>query len=130
MPKAVQFSVALDNSAGTLAALCNRLKKARVNLAAISVSDNTDSGWVRLIATPSTKARTVLEKAGYTVCATLVVSLDLPNRPGELERIASRLARAGINIHYVYGSTSSSNSSTLILGVSDVAKALKALNPT
>lgn len=129
MPKAVQFTVALDNTAGTLALLCSRLRKAGVNLDAISVSDNTDCGWVRLIASPAAKARAALERAGYTVCARQVVTAMVTDRPGELERLATRLAKAGVNVNYVYGSAPGAKgaSSMLVFGVSDVAKATKAL---
>ncbi len=127
MPKAVQFTVGLDNTAGTLAALCARLRRARVNIEAISVVDNADCGWVRLIATPAARARAALARARYTVCARLVITVPLENRPGELEALAARLARAGVDIRYVYGSTPRGGSSTLVLGVSDVDAALAAL---
>ncbi|GMV25125.1 MAG: hypothetical protein AMXMBFR58_11560 [Phycisphaerae bacterium] len=127
MPKAVQFSIGLDNTAGTLADLCRLLKKNKINIEAISVSDNTDCGWVRVVATPSAKARAVLAKAKYLVAAQLVMTVQADNRPGELERIAARLAKVGVNINYIYGSTSGDRPSTMVLGVSDVEKALEAL---
>jgi hypothetical protein len=127
MRKAVQLSVALDNTAGSLAALCTVLRRARVNIDAITIADNTDCGWVRLLATPAQKARAALVRRGYTVSAQQVVAVDAPNRPGELARICSRLARAGVNINYVYGSTPGSDTPTLVLGVSDASRALEAL---
>ena len=36
MPTAVQFSIALDNTAGTLAKLCGLLKRSKINVEAIS----------------------------------------------------------------------------------------------
>jgi hypothetical protein len=127
LPKTVQFTVGLDNAAGTLAKLCALLRKSRVNIEAICVADNADCGWVRLIATPAARARAVLERHRYTVIARLVVTVTAENRPGELERLASALARAGVNVHYVYGSTVKGAASTLVFGVSDVDRALKAI---
>lgn len=127
MPTAVQFSIALDNAAGTLARLCAVLRKSGVNIDAISVSDNTDCGWVRIVATPSAKARAVLHKAGYTVAAQLVLILPAVNEPGELERICARLAKVGVNVNYVYGSATDAGASTLVMGVSDTDGAVKAL---
>lgn len=127
MSTAVQFSIALDNTAGTLARLCSVLGKARINIEAISVSDNTDCGWVRIVASPTAKARAVLHKAKYTVCAQLVLTIPAPNKPGELERICTRLAKAGINVGYVYGSAPSGGGSTLVMGVDDAEKAAKAI---
>lgn len=54
MPKAVRFTVALDNTA---------------------------CGWVRLIASPAAKARAALERAGYAVCARQVVTVIASDRP-------------------------------------------------
>ena len=128
MPRAVQFTVGLDNTAGTLERLCARLRRARVNIEAISVVDNADCGWVRLVATPAARARAALARGRYVVCAQLVVALTLENRPGELERIARRLAKAGVDIRYVYGSTPRGAASTLVLGVSDIDRAVSALD--
>ena len=125
--RAVQFTVALDNAAGTLAALCATLRRARVNVEAVSVTDNTDCGWVRLIATPAPRARAALARAGHTVCAQLVMAVEVPDRPGELERLCRGLAKAGVNVGYIYGSTVKGSPSRLFLGVKDVDVAIKAL---
>ena len=45
--------------------------------------------------------------------------------PGALEAIAAKLARARINIDYVYGSTGKSASATVVLSVSNLTKAAK-----
>lgn len=135
METAVQFSIGLDNTAGTLAQLCATLRKAKVNIEAISVSDNTDCGWVRIVATPAPKARAALAKGKYLVCAQRVLVLRAANRPGELERIARHLAKAGVNVNYVYGSAAGGGTGgtgakppALVLGVSDVDRAVEALS--
>ena len=84
-------------------------------------------GSAALVATPSARARAVLHKGGYTVLAKLVLTVTAQNKPGELERICKRLARAGVNVNYVYGSTPRGDGSTLVFGVSDVDRALKAV---
>lgn len=125
--KAVQFSIALDNNAGTLANLCATLRKARVNIAAISVTDNAECGWVRMIAEPPDRARAALEKAKYQVCPQLVAVVDAADSPGGLEAIAARLSKARVNINYVYGSRGA-GAALLVLGVSNVTAAVKALS--
>src|ERR1043165_5734540 len=101
MPPAVQFSIALDNAAGTLARLCGLFRKSRINIEAISVCDNTDCGWVRVVATPGPKARAALHKAGYTVCAQQVILVRALDQPGELERLCQKLAKLAVNVEYV-----------------------------
>lgn len=124
--KVVQFSIGLDNTGGTLARLCARLRQAGVNIDAISVADNADCGWVRVVATPAAKARATLDRHGYLVCARQVIALRAENRPGELERVAKALAKAGVNIHYVYGS-GDGESPMMILGVSDIERGMEVL---
>ncbi len=128
--KAVQFSVGLDNTPGALAALCTTLRKSKVNILAISVADTSDCGWARIVAEPAPKARALLSKADYTVCAQLVLVSEIPDEPGALEQVAGRLARAGVNLNYVYGSHAGGGPATLVFGVSDVDVALAALLET
>jgi len=51
------------------------------------------------------------------------------NKPGELARIAHRLADAKVNIEYCYSATpASAKNGLMIMRVSNPSKALKALN--
>lgn len=127
MPKATQFCVALDNQPGALAKLCGALKRGKVNIEAISVVESADCGWVRLVATPAAAARQALTKGRFHFCAQRVLALKLPDRPGELLAVADRLAREGINIRYVYGSTGGGPTATIILAVDDLGKADRVL---
>jgi hypothetical protein len=127
MAKATQFCVALLNKPGTLARLCRTLARAGVNIGAITVSDNNECSWVRLVASPAATARAALSKGGYTYTTLPVLRLGLRSRAGELARVAGRLAKAGININYVYGSSGEAERSTLVLCTDDIAAASKAL---
>ena len=120
MTKATQFCVAMDNKLGALAKLCTCLKRADVNIFGISVTDNADSGWARLVTTSPPATRKVLKAAGYHFITRQVLIVRPINQPGELERISRKLAKAGVNIEYVYGTSGIASSSTLILAVSDV----------
>ena len=128
MAKATEFCIGLDNKPGTLAKLCGALKRAKVNIDAVSVSENAECCWVRMVATPAATAKRVLGRAKYHFCVQPVLTLPAHNRPGELERVASRLAKAGININYVYGSNSKGVPSTLVLSVSDLRRARAAVH--
>ena len=126
MAKVTQFCIGLDNQPGVLAKLCGVLKRAKANIDAISVVDNSDCAWVRIVANPAPAAKDALTKAKYDFCTNKVLSLSVGNAPGELEAISTKLAKAGVNIHYVYG-TGGAPKATLVLGVSDVDAAAKAL---
>jgi len=127
MAKATEFCIGLDNKPGTLAKLCGALKRAKVNIDAVSVSENAECCWVRMVASPAATAKRVLGKAKYHFCVQPVLTLAAHNRLGELERVASKLGRAGVNINYVYGSNSKGVPSTLVFSVSDLKRAAAVL---
>lgn len=127
MARATQFCVGLCNKPGTLATLCGALRRAKVNIDAISVADNLDGAWVRLVATPVAAARAALTKGRFDFCTQRVLAVKVTNRPGELERIATKLAKAGVNVNYVYGSNAADSVSTLVLSVSNLDRAAKLL---
>ena len=112
---------------GTLAKLCSTLKRAKVNIEAISVADSADCCCVRLIASPVNAAKAALTKAKFPLCTRSVLTVSAPNKPGELAAISAKLAKAGVNISYVYGSTSKREASVIVLAVDNLSKAERAI---
>jgi hypothetical protein len=129
MAKATQLCVALNNEPGTLAKLCGTLRRAKVNIEAVTLENDTECGWVRVIASPLAEAKAALTKGRFNFCTQRVLRLKVTNRPGELERISGQLAAAGVNINYVYGSNAEGASGTLILSVNNPDKAMRVLGP-
>jgi hypothetical protein len=122
-----QLSIFLENKPGVLARLCDSFAEQGINIEGMSVSDTVDHAVVRLITNSPAKAALVLEAAGVLVVETDVLALNLPDRPGELARVAKKLAKAKVNIEYAYGTTEKAAGGMLILRVSDIAKARKVL---
>jgi len=128
MARATQFSVALENKPGTLDKLAKVLKKAKVNIEAISVADTVDTGLVRLVAKPAAKAKKALSRAKFSVMTQSVLVVKAPNEPGELASMTAKLAKAKVNINYVYGTAAGAGSScTMVLSVNNLAAAERAL---
>jgi hypothetical protein len=126
--RATEFCVAIDNRPGTLAKVCRLLRRGRVNVHAVSVCENTQCCWVRLVASPPRAAKQVLAREGYHYISQSVLTYVAQHRPGELERIASRLGKAGVNINYLYGSNAPGAATGLVvIHVSDAARATAAL---
>jgi hypothetical protein len=74
------------------------------------------------------KTRATLDRQRADYRETEVAKVMLPNRPGELARVASRLGDQGVNINYGYsGAEPGANASFLILGVADAGKVVKLL---
>jgi hypothetical protein len=101
--KIKQVSVFAENHAGRLQAILKALDAARVNLRAVSVSENADFGIVRMIMDEPEKGAAALKKAGFTERTDMMVSAEIPDIPsGLLNAVVLPLTAAGINIVYFY----------------------------
>jgi hypothetical protein len=127
MKTATELSLILENKPGALAAILADFKKNHVNLEAITVVDHTDHALVRMIVGDRKRALDLLEGAGLLVIEATLLRIEASNRPGALGEVCARLARAKINIQYLYGSVGISTRAYLFLRVSDVQRAKKLL---
>lgn len=128
MEIAKQLSVFLANKPGTLAAVCEELARAQVNIFALTISDTTDHSVVRMVLSDTEKALHIFEERGVLAVQNNVLMITNDNKPGSLGAIAARLAKAKINIEYGYLATApGARRGLLILRTSDTKKALKIL---
>src|SRR5436309_7673177 len=124
-----QLAIFLDNRPGMLARLADELAKANINIYAITTSDTVDHSVIRMVVSDYRKALHVFEEHGALVVDDDVLMVDGSNKPGELARLANKLAKAKINIEYCYSATPPEAKKVLmVIRVSDAAKGLKALN--
>jgi hypothetical protein len=124
-----QLALFLDNRPGTLSRVCGVLAKEKINIYAISTSDTVDHIVVRMVLSDPQRAMRVFEEHGSLVVSTEVLMLDGANKPGTLAEIASKLAKAKINIDYAYCATSpTAHKGLLVLRTSNPKRALKILN--
>jgi hypothetical protein len=118
----------MKNEAGALCRLCGTLARAQVNIMGLSIEDCTDEGFVRLIVDEPKKAQKLLDASKIPHQSQEVLLLDLANEPGALQRVSARLAEAGINIQYAYGTADlHGRGGALVLRVSDTDKAVAVL---
>jgi hypothetical protein len=123
-----QLSVFLANKPGTLADVCDELAKAGINIFALTISDTADHSVVRLVLSDPRKALHIFEERGVLTVESKVLAIENNNKPGTLAKIATRLAKAKINIEYAYLATSpTAKQGLLILRVDDTKGALKVL---
>lgn len=124
MTVATQYCVCLENKPGMLARLCGVLSQAKVNIEAMFVSQGDEEGfcWVNFVATPAREVESALTEASYSFVPEKVLTVQLENRPGELARIADRLAEAQVNIHYVYGGGVMGSRFLAVLSVEDMER--------
>ncbi len=125
-----QLSLFVVNQPGTLAAVCDALAEAKVNIYGLSVSDATDHAVVRMVVSDPRKALHVFEAHGTLAIESDVLMIENENRPGMLSRIAKVLAEHKINIEYAYlASQPSAKKGLLIMRVNDPKKAVRVLKP-
>jgi hypothetical protein len=87
-----------------------------------------DHSVIRLVVSDYRKALHVFEEHGTLVVEDDVLMIDGSNKPGELARIAHKLAKAKVNIEYCYSATpANATKGLMIVRVSDPKKALKTL---
>ncbi len=124
-----QLSLFLANKPGTLAKVCEELAKQKINILALTISDSIDHAIVRMVVNETRKALTIFEERGVLTVDSKVLMIENSNKPGSLAKIASRLAKAKINIEYAYLATSpGAKTGLLIVRASDTKKALKVLS--
>jgi hypothetical protein len=124
-----QLAVFLDNRPGMLARVADALAQAKINIYAITTSDTVDHSVIRMVVSDYRRATLVFEEHGTLVVEDEVLMIDGSNKPGELARMAHKLADAKINIEYCYSATPmDAKKGLMIMRVSNPGKALKVLN--
>jgi hypothetical protein len=128
--KIKQVSVFMENQPGRLVAMLEALKAQNINIRALCVAEGSDFGIVRLILSEVTKGAEVLRKAGFTVTETVVLQVEMPDKPGGLlESVARPLAQAGINLEYFYAFIDPTpGKAVIVLKVSDPDRAEKVIS--
>jgi hypothetical protein len=123
-----QLAVFLENKPGALAAVCDALALAKINIYGLTVSDTTDHAVVRMVVSNTDRAVSIFDAHGTLVVESEVLMIQNDNRPGSLSRIANALSSKKINIEYGYlASMPSAKKGLLILRVTDTRRALAVL---
>ena len=125
--KVKQLFFSLPNNVGLLMEITEALAKAKINVEAICAYawEELNASFM-MVTDNNTKAKNVLSKMGAKVELEEVLALEVPNKVGELHKATKKIAFAGIDIYYLYGSPAKGKM-TLILKTENDKKALKAL---
>ena len=124
MPLMRQISVFLENVPGRLATLCNTLEENGINLRAMTTSEGSDYGVVRMLVDEVDAAENVLREANLPFSTVDVLTIEVSDQPGALGKVAVQLAEAGINVEYAYAAVGGGTTRALcIVKVADPAAA-------
>ncbi|MFP4171006.1 MAG: ACT domain-containing protein [Methanomassiliicoccales archaeon] len=122
-----QFEISVQNRPGEISRVTEILGRNAVNIRGICMGMNTATGSIRIITDDEKTASHALEAAGMSFSEKDVMTVSLPDRPGELSKITKTLAKAGINVESLYILGSSSTVERMALGVDQMEKANEVL---
>ncbi|MGE5751527.1 MAG: ACT domain-containing protein [Nitrospirota bacterium] len=123
-----QLSFMMPDRAGLLLEVTTALADTKVNISNICAYNMQGEANFMLTADSNAKAKKALAPLGVEIKEYDVFVVEMPNKPGELQKVAKKIADAGINIIYLYGTTGSGRSVTGVFTTSDDAKAVKLIN--
>ena len=122
------LSFSMEDAPGLLSEITTRLSKAKVNISAICAYAWDGSAYFDMTTDSNARAKKALKDLKVKFEEEDVISVEVPNKVGELEKVAKTIADAGINIGYMYATTSSGRTSNCLFSTSDNKQALKLIN--
>ena len=126
--KLKQLSFTMPNRAGLLSEVTAAVLGAKVNINTLCAYELENNAYFMLTVDSNARARKALAKLGIESKEEDVVAVEMPNRVGELEKVAKKIADAGININYIYGTTGTGKSSICVFKTSDNTKTIILIN--
>lgn len=124
-----QLSVFLQNKSGKIASITQALKEAEVDIRALSIADTTDFGILRMLVSDIQAAKMALSRQNCIVSINEVAVVAVPDKPGGLAHILSLMAKADIDIEYMYSLIDRGKQEAyMVFRVSDEARFLKLLD--
>ncbi len=128
MARAKQITAWVESKPGELGRVAEALGNAKINIAAVTCWSAGSESPIHLIVDSPAKAKKVLLELGVRVTEEEVLRIILPNKPGALGDVGTRLGAGNNNIEYAYATIpEGGKKADLILSVSDVVGASKAL---
>jgi hypothetical protein len=127
MQSVKQIDLMLKNEPGALSAVSEILGANNINVIALYVSTEKETGKLRFVANGPEKAVNVLKTAGYDTETEQVIACETPHHPGGLNAVLKPLKNAGINVDYIYPCLGTGQNTVLILGLGPLEQALEVL---
>jgi hypothetical protein len=126
--KVKEISFTMSNKVGLLSEVTTAIAKAKVNITAICAYAMENSATFMLTTDSNAKAKKALAPLGVSVEEADVVEVEVPNKSGELQKVAKRIADAGIGIEYMYATAGAGKSTTCVFKTANDMKAIKVIN--
>jgi len=123
-----QISVLLGNVPGSFARLIHILDAEDISTKAVSAASIEHDSRVRLVVNDPDRAAALLRSYNFNIELTPVLAAKVPLHAGGINAILKPLAKAEINIHYLYTTINRIGKETIvILGVDKLEEAREVL---
>jgi len=126
--KVKEISFTMSNKVGLLSEVAAAITGAKVNIAAICAYAMENSATFMLTTDSNAKAKKALTALGITIEEKDVVAAEVPDKPGELQKVARRIADAGIDIEYMFATAGKGKTATCVFKTTDDSKTVKVIN--
>ncbi len=98
----IQLSIFVRNQPGELKKVTGLLAENNIQIRAITVAETADYGILRCIVNDPESAYSLLKENNVLVGKTEVMAVQMEDKPGGLNKIATILGDARVNIEYFY----------------------------
>lgn len=122
-----EFDVYVEDKPGELAKVCELLGNNGVNIKAISSERTQSIPQIRIVTEDEATTKSALKRLGIHFEEKEVMNVRLPDKPGELGKMARKLARSMVNVDSIYILSKENGMTEMALTVDNIKKAQEAL---
>lgn len=116
-----QLTVFLENKAGSLVDLTQTLLDQNINIISFTIAETESYGLLRMVVTEPEKGEKILKEKSYSLSLTDVIGVEIPDRPGSLNKLLRDLK--DFQIDYFYMFSNRKDISGVILRIEEEEKA-------
>ena len=121
MAKTKQFTIAIDNQPGAVAAIAKTLGDAKVNILALLGTAQGTAGTIQLVVDDARRAKKALDAARIAYQETPAEQYDLPNKPGALAQCLEKLQAKGVNLNSIHATAAKGGNKAVVVYTVDAA---------
>lgn len=122
-----QFEISINNRPGELAKVTDILAANGINIVAIA-SERCENPLIRIVTDDEQSTRNALKRSSFKFKENELLVIELNDKPGELAKVAKKLARVGVNVESIHILSKGSKSTNIAIVVDDDKKAKEALH--
>ena len=97
-----EFTIFVKNKPGQLAKVCDVLYRNGVNIESLANEGKREDGTIMIITNDAATTRRALTEARIPFEAKEVLVVKVRDRPGELAKLANKIAAENVNIESIY----------------------------